>query len=145
MTAESMIDRARTRFANNGSFSLLQDECIKEVVRRKKVPNLPGIYIIFRSDDLQRPIYVGKAGTIKTDGSWKIQGIRKRLTMKQDGIYRSKFFPKLMAEKCISSLTFFWFVTHSQNSNIIPALAEMELLQAHYEQFGCLPELNKCV
>ena len=145
MTAESMIDHARTRFANNGSFSLHPGECIKEVVRREKVPNLPGVYIIFQSDDLQRPIYVGKAGTIKTDGSWKIQGIRKRLTMKQSGMYRSKFFSKLMAEKGISSLTFFWFVTYLQNSNIIPALAEMELLQAHYEQFGCLPELNKCV
>jgi hypothetical protein len=144
MTLGSAIEGAGTRFTINGQFSLLPDESIDEVVRREKVPNdARGIYIIFRSDDLQHPLYIGRAGTIKTDGSWKDQGLGKRLTMKQGGMFRREFFRKLMADKCRAGLTFLWFVTHGQNRKIIPALAEMELLQVHYDEYGCLPELNK--
>jgi len=143
MTLKSAIESARTRFANNGRFSLLPDESIDEVVRRENVPNARGIYIIFRCDDLDRPLYIGRAGTIETSGSWKNQGLRERLTKKQERKPRHEFFCKLMADKGLAGLTFLWFVTHDQNSRIIPALAEMELLQAHYDTCGCLPELNK--
>jgi hypothetical protein len=145
MTLESAIKDARTRFANNGRFSLLPDESINEVVKREKVANARGIYIIFRCDDAQKPLYIGKAGTVNLDGAWKKQGLSERLTMKQDGMYRRDFFRKLMKEGSIAGLTFHWFVTHDQNSKIIPALAEMELLQAHFDQYGCLPKLNRCI
>lgn len=144
MTFKDSIERAETRFSY-GRFSLLPDESIKDVVNRENVPNARGIYIIFRCDDLQIPLYIGKAGTMQTDGTWKKQGLRERLTMKQDGMYRSEFFRKLMSDKVLTGLTFLWFVTHHQNSGVIPAFAEMELLQAHYDQYGSLPELNKCV
>ena len=144
MTFKDAIKHAETRFSY-GRFSLLPNESIKEVVSRENVPNDQGIYIIFRCDDLQRPLYIGKAGTMQTDGTWKEQGLKKRLTMKQDGMYRSEFFRKLMADKVLTGLTFLWFVTHRQNSGVIPAFAEMELLQAYYNQYGSLPELNKCV
>jgi hypothetical protein len=146
VTLESVIDSARTRFATNGQFSSRPDESIQQVVIREKVPQARGIYIIFRGDDLKRPLYIGKAGTLETNGSWKEQGLRKRLTMKQDGMFRSEFFCKLMADKKLAGLTFLWFVAHDdKNSRILPALAEMELFQTHYDQYGCLPELNKCV
>jgi hypothetical protein len=146
MTFESAIQDARTRFANNGRFSLLPNESINEVVRREKVPNAPGIYIIFIPDNLEHPLYIGRAGTMRANGSWKDQGLGKRLTMKQEGMFRREFFRKLMTDNCPAGLTFLWFVTHDdQNGRTIPALAEMELLQAHYEQHGCLPKLNKCV
>jgi hypothetical protein len=144
MSLKSAIEGARTRFATNGQFSLRAGESINEVVSREEVPNNPGVYIIFRRRDLERPLYIGKAGTIKADGSWRKQGLRKRLTMKQGGVFRRKFFSKLMADNGFG-LKFVWFVTHDQNCRIIPALAEAELLQAHYDQYGCLPELNKCV
>jgi hypothetical protein len=73
MTLESAIDDTRTRFANNGRFSLLPGESINKVARREKVPNGRGIYIIFRCDDSQRPLYIGKAGTINQNGTWKKQ------------------------------------------------------------------------
>ena len=126
-------------------FSLLPGESIKEGVRRERVPNAPGIYIYFERDDLEHPLYIGKSGTIRADGSWKNQGISVRLTMKQEGIFRREFFLKLMANECPAGLTFIWFVTHDQNTKIIPGLAEMELLQAHYDLRGCLSRLNKCV
>ena len=144
-TFERAVKDAHTRFPSNGRFSLLHYECIDDVVRREKVPNARGIHIIFRCDDAQRPLYIGKAGSVNQDGTWKEQGLAKRLTMKQNGMYRSDFFRKLMNEESIDRLTFYWFVTHDQDSKVIPALAEMELLQAHFDQYGCLPKLNRCV
>jgi hypothetical protein len=64
--------------------------------------------------------------------------------MKQDGKYRREYFRELMSEESIAGLTFRWFVTHDQNKRIIPALPEIELLQAHFDQFDCLPKLNRC-
>src|SRR5438094_6048563 len=98
MTLESAIESALTRFANKGQFSLLPSESINEVLNREKVPNAPGVYIIFRGDDseLKRPLYIGKAGSLKPDGSWKDQGLKKRLTNQQRGMARRKFFCKMM-------------------------------------------------
>jgi len=142
MTLAEMIQHARICYTVNGVFSLGPDESINKVVDRERVPNARGVYLIFRSDDLNRPLYIGKAGTLKTDGSWKEQGLKKRMTMKQGGVLRNRFFRDLMTTKGYVGLTFLWFVTHDQNNNIIPAFAELEFLQAHYDQHGCLPELN---
>src|SRR5665213_1698765 len=135
------IDRARTRFAH-GRFELLCGQSINDVVEEANVPEAHGIYVIFSCDDLERPLYIGKAGTVKTDGSFKAQTLAVRLTNQQCGKSRRKFFGELMKEKYPAGLTFLWFVTHDKDSRIIPALAETELLQAHYEQYKCLPELN---
>jgi hypothetical protein len=139
------LNRAFTRFANRGMFALLPGESINEAVKRHNVSNLFGIYVIFGSDDLEVPIYIGKAGTINSDGSWKAQGISGRLTMKQDGVYREAFFRDLMSNEKLSGLTFFWFVTHGGSVSVVPALAEMELLQAFYDEYRRLPRLNRCV
>jgi len=64
MTLAGIIERTRTRFPHNRRFSLLPEEFINEVVDREKVPDARGVYIMFRSDDLDRPLYIGKAGTI---------------------------------------------------------------------------------
>jgi hypothetical protein len=147
MTFNRSIEQALARYDQNGQFLLLPHESINEVVRRENVPNAFGVYIILRSDIPECPLYIGKAGTLCTNGKWKRQGIRKRLTMKQGKgkVYRKECFRKLMADKGLAELRFLWFVTHDQTSGVIPALAEMELLQAHFDQFRCLPELNKSV
>jgi hypothetical protein len=144
MTFVMAVEDARTRYPNNGRFSLLRDESINDVVKREKLPDARGVYVIFRSDDAERPLYIGKAGTVNQGGGWKEQGLAKRLTMKQDGKYRREYFRNLMSEQSIAGLTFLRFVTHDEPNKIIPALAEMELLQAHFDQYGCLPERNLC-
>jgi hypothetical protein len=144
MTFKSALQRARAQFTTNDEFLLLRDDSINEMVRRKNVPDDPGIYIIFGPDDLERPLYIGKAGTMRADGSCKAQGIRKRLTMKQEGKIRRKYFCELMAREGLTGLRFLWFVTLDQNSKIIPALAEMQLLQAYYNDTKSLPKLNRC-
>jgi len=138
------LESARKRFPNNGSFSLLADEVIDDVVRRKKVPNARGIYLYFRCDDDKNPLYIGRAGTLNRDGTWKDQGLAERLTKKQEGVRRRIYFRRLMQEESIAGLTFHWFVTHDTTIKIIPALAEAELLQAYVDQYGCLPMKNHC-
>lgn len=144
MTFAMAVEEARIRYPNNGRFSLLAEESINDVVKREKVPAARGVYIIFRCDNAERPIYIGRAGTVNQDGKWKEQGLAKRLTMKQGGECRRNFFRSEMRKQSIAGLTFLWFVTHDQNNKIIPALAEMELLQAHFDQYDCLPQLNRC-
>lgn len=145
MSFENAIKCARKKFVQHGEFTLLPNQSINEVVKHEHVPDDPGVYMYFSRDDLKHPLYIGKAGTMRTDGTWMEQRLNGRLTMKQDGIYRKEYFRNLMAERNFAGLMFLWFVTHGQNGKVIPALAELELLQAHYNEFHCLPELNKCV
>jgi hypothetical protein len=138
------VEAARARYPDNGRFSLLLDESINDVVKRERVPAARGIYIIYSCDDAARPLYIGRAGTVNQDGKWKKQGLAKRLTMKQQGKYRRDYFQDQMSKQSIAALTFHWFVTHDQTNKVIPALAEMELLQAHFDEYDCLPTLNLC-
>jgi hypothetical protein len=145
MSFERLIERTRARFSNNGRFDLLPAESIIEVLRREKVPNSPGVYAYFQRDDLEHPLYIGKAGTMMTDGSWQKQGISERLYETAPKGDSGLAFRDLMTNDCPTGLTFVWFVTFDQNTKIIPGLIEMELLQAHYELRGCLPKLNRRV
>lgn len=140
---KDVIDSARSRF-RSGQFTLPAGGSIDQAVRREEVPDAPGVYLYYGCDDSERPLYIGRAGTMNTDGSWKKQFLRKRLTMKQGGKFRRNFFRDLIAQRGLTGLTFIWFVTFDHKAGVIPAFFEMALLQAHYDQYGCLPELNKC-
>jgi len=144
MTFESVIQSTLARFATNGRFVLLPGESLNKVLRREKVPNARGVYLCFEGDDIEHPLYIGKSGTIRVDGSWGKQGITERL-YENGPRDQKRLFRELPAKECLAGLTFIWFVTHDQNIKIIPALVEMELLQAHYDLRGCLPRLNKHV
>ena len=144
MTFAMAVEAARGRYPHNGRFSLLPEESINDVVKRERVPAARGIYIIYKYDDAEKPWYIGRAGTVNQDGAWKEQGLAKRLTMKQEGKYRREYFRELMRERSLAGLMFQWFVTHDQTNKVIPALAELELLQAHLDEYGCLPKLNRC-
>ncbi len=126
-----------------GSFQLAPSEAINDVVARENVPNGRGVYLIFDLCDPKRPIYIGKAATMNRDGSWKRQGIRGRLTNMQKKMRRVDFFCELMRTTCKWGLEFHWFITHDGKKSRLPSLVEMELLQAHFEEFGCLPTINE--
>jgi hypothetical protein len=126
-----------------GTFRLMPGESINLVVTREKVPNGRGVYLIFDLCHPKQPIYVGKAGTIYRDGKWSNQGIRGRLVNVQKKMRRVDFFRGLMGATCTSGLEFHWFITHENNGGRLPALVEMQLIQAHLDEFGSLPEHNE--
>lgn len=144
MKISALLDEFRRRFPVRGDFTLDPGELISKAVTSHNVPNQFGVYVISSNTCSGRTvIYIGKAGTVTADGSWKEQGIRKRLTKKQGDQRRNDFFKRIMEEGQFYGLQFEWFVTFDDESKITPALAEAELLQAYFSEYGRLPKHNK--
>ena len=139
-----MINVLKSKYPKNGKFNVSMGQKIKEAAKENNVPNDYGIYLIYEGFDCNGElIYIGRSGTIQSDGTMGSQGIRKRLGMKQDGMYRNDFFKKEM-EKRQKGISVAWFVTFNiAGQKTLPALAESEAMQEFYELEGRLPELNK--
>lgn len=133
----------RERF-RSGAFDLAASESINAVVTSNDVPACCGVYVISaRRGKRKEFLYIGKSGTMQRSGAFKRQTLRKRLTMKQDGMYRRDYFKALMAEHNLAFLSFEWFVTFEREHRMLPAFAEAQLFQAFYDDCGRLPLLNK--
>ncbi len=144
MKFDETLSRLRTEAFEYGEFILLIDESINTVVRREHVSEGYGIYVISGCRKEKREIiYIGKAGTVCQDGSMLQQGIRKRLTMKQDSVYRNRYFPEKMHEFGFDALHFKWLVTYRDGSGTLPFFAEAELIFEYFSGSRCLPLLNK--
>lgn len=139
----SLTEQYRHRYREHGSFRLLPAQSIDRVVSQNAVANKPGVYVIYAVTDHVDVAYIGKAGTLNNNGTWKEQMLAGRLCAKQDGMARRDFFQKLIADTGAHFLFFEWFVTISDRA-ILPALAENELLQAYFEDNGRLPLCNRC-
>lgn len=145
MSFSALLAEFRRTFPQQGSFKLSPGGSIKAAVAEHDVPNEFGVYLIsLISGSRLDLVYVGKAGTVKASGSWKEQGIAKRLANRQRRESRSIFFRRLIAERELDGLHFEWFVTFNGETRVLPALAEAELLQAYLNDHGRLPELNEC-
>ena len=139
-----MINVLKKKYPKNGQFNVSIGQKIKEAAKENDVPNDYGIYLIYEGFDCNEElIYIGRSGTIQSDGTMGSQGIRKRLGMKQDGMYRNDFFKEEM-KKRQKGISVAWFVTFNiAGQKTLPALAESEAMQEFYELEGRLPELNK--
>ena len=115
-------------------------------IMESSVPDKPGVYFICGVErERSRLLQIGKAGTLRNDGSFKNQGLRGRLGAKQGGMSRQKFFQKEISELKLDSLRFYWFVTFDIDRNllVIPAKAEADLLQRYFDGNDHLPDWNK--
>ena len=139
-----MIANLKRKYPNNGTFNVRMGQQITEAAIDSNVPNGYGVYLIFEGYECSGElIYIGHAGTIRTDGSMKKQGIRKRLGMKQDGMNRNDFFKNEM-EKKRQGISVAWFITFDDDvMKILPTFAEAEAIQEYYRLTCKLPELNK--
>lgn len=137
----------RQRYTFSGTFQLLKSASISRTLTANNVPNLYGVYVISAVvGDSTQCVYIGKAGTLTTSGVWKQQGLKGRLARKQDGEARQIFFQKIIEQHRLDALLFEWFVTYDgKQLLILPALAELVLLQAYFDNCRCLPMLNKAV
>jgi hypothetical protein len=143
MSFRNVLDQFRTRFAQQGIFLLHSGESIRRVVAECRVPARAAAYVISAVGCNPEVIYIGKAGTVRTDGTWKDQMLSRRLCNRQGGMSRQDFFQKMLAETGASELRFEWFVTQAERM-ILPVLAEAELLQSFYDETGKLPRYNEC-
>lgn len=138
------IDQFRTVFLNSGTFSFLLGQKIKSVVSENNIPKEYGAYVISGVSGERRDVlYIGRSGTVYTDGKFAHQALRGRLTNKQGKEPRQLFFERMIREHSVRTLHFEWFITHDHANKVLPVLAESLLLQAYYEEHGCLPPYNK--
>ncbi len=129
----------------HGIFYLEKGARIESVLIKNAVPNKYGVYIIYSVKDNQEEIiYIGKAGTITTNGKFKRQGIRNRLkAVATNNMPRSKYFQQEVIEKYgFDKLKFVWIVTFNDTRKELPAHAEAKLVQLYYDNYHKLPILN---
>jgi hypothetical protein len=105
----------------------------------QNVLNEIGIYVIFNPVE-DYIMYVGKGGTLKTDGTYKNQKIKGRLKAPR-GNYNNSFeyFKQFMNLNNHQILRFYIFYS---NQNIPPAYLEALVLYNFYNINNCLPVLN---
>ncbi|MDR0371079.1 MAG: hypothetical protein LBH80_04410 [Prevotellaceae bacterium] len=132
----------RNSIKTNGHFFFTKGDKLKEA--SIDVPNLPGIYYIYRlcrgKIDL---VYIGKSGTMKANGKFKDQSLNKRLNDKQDGISQQKYFEQKIERDGSDALDIYWSVTFDENHCDLPSYVEGLLLQRYFEIYGRLPEWNE--
>lgn len=131
------------KYKNKGHFFFQKGSVLKEM--SKDVPNLPGIYYIYRLCKGEiNLVYIGKSGTMLSDGNFKKQGLRDRLNKKQDKhTYRQEYFELKLAEDKSDALDIYWHVTFDEENQDIPSYVEGLLLQHYFEIYRQLPEWNK--
>lgn len=140
-----MVASLRKKYIHNGEFQLLPDTNISSIVKKCGVPDAYGVYIIFAGLKIAGlPIYIGRAGTVNQDGSWKHQGLKGRLTAKQQGKPRNIFFREdIIKQNNLDGLSFTWFITHDGGSGTLPCLVEAQLIQHYFNENHTLPRFNK--
>ena len=108
---------------------------LKEIT--KDIPNSPGVYIIYNSKN--EIVYIGKAGTVNQDGTFKKQGLRKRLTNQHHGIQREDYFISKIADEKIDYIDIKWY---ELTSGVIPGYIEGMLIQEYFNIHKKLPSWN---
>ncbi len=129
-------------YENNGHFFFSNGDSLRDV--SKDVPNLPGIYYILRLAkgriDL---VYIGKSGTINSDGTFKNQGLKNRLNNIQKEMKRQEFFENKIKEEKMDALDIYWFVTFDNKNQDLPGFVEGLLFQKFFDIYQRLPEWNE--
>ena len=145
MHFEATLNEFQHRFQEQGAFPLLRGQRIRKIVAEHHVPrSCAGVYVVFAVGTATEVIYIGKAGTLQNDGTWKDQMLPGRLCNRQGQISRCEFFQKMLVETGARELQVRWFVTEltAADGVILPILAESQLLQAFYDDNHRLPRYN---
>lgn len=141
---EKLIENFKLRY-HYGVFYLDREKKIEKALNENNVPNQYGVYVIYSVKDGQEElIYIGKSGTMISDGTFKNQGIRNRLkAVGEKNIPRSIYFQNVIQKYELDKLKFVWIVTFDDTNEEIPAYIEAKLLQTYYDNNKKLPILNK--
>lgn len=124
--------------SNKGKFEFpTNGKKLKEIT--SKIPNTPGVYIIYNSKG--EIVYIGKAGTINQDGTFKKQGLRRRLNNQHHGMSREGYFISKIEEDGIKHIEIKWY---ELTSGVIPGYVEGVLIQQFFNRNnGRLPIWNE--
>lgn len=98
-------------------------------------------YGIYTIEQLQsgNVLYIGKAGSIKNDGSFRKQGLQERLkNRKTNDVHANVWFRKLSEKHGCLQINYFVL-----DKSISPVLCESLLLQSYLNENGKLPKMNQ--
>jgi hypothetical protein len=127
-----------------GSFSFKMNESLKEVCTAPE--SASGVYIVFASENQEKPIYIGCSGKMQKNGLIKHRsdGIYGRICNgKQFGERRNLSWPKKMKKQQIEELDIHWYITFNDKVTDIPAYVEAVLIQEYFNKFRRLPDWNE--
>ncbi|WP_372365123.1 hypothetical protein [Candidatus Uabimicrobium sp. HlEnr_7] len=140
---ETALILVKQRASSFGSFAYdFCDQHFSAVARQnlKEYCDSYGVYIIRQATTL-KIIYIGKAGTVKNDGTFKQQGLFKRLTNERSQKTPANIWFKGLLDK-YGSLQIDYFILEK---SFCPAFAEAILLQTYLNENGFLPEKNEAL
>jgi len=127
-------------YFQHSSFVLNFDEKLSQKTKEIKLPNSFGIYIIYQNQkSYENIIYIGKAGEVKNNGTFKNQGLLKRLKNVRNNKTANNYFKELFCDD-IDKIIIEYFET---SDGIIPSFVEASLIQEYFSAFSKLPLLNK--
>ncbi|MDH7578041.1 MAG: hypothetical protein QHH75_09515 [Bacillota bacterium] len=107
MTFNELLADYHQRFPKHGSFELRKGERISKRSKEEGVPEEPGVYLIFGCKKKEfKLLYIGKAGTLRKNGSFKNQGLRGRLNAKQKDMSRQKYYQERIEYLNLDALVF---------------------------------------
>lgn len=116
------------------SFRTFTNSHFQVVTRQERY----GVYIV-RQRDTQEVLYIGKSGSIDSQGHFKGQDIPKRLkNAKEDNVSPDKWFRGLLQEEGLLVINYIFLSTSRS-----PAFVEVSLLQAYLNEYHRLPYRNK--
>lgn len=122
------------------------DTCLLEFAAAE-FPDAHGVYLILgrRTGAPDVVLEIGRSGTLRHNG-FGTQTLRRRLSRGKDGTTpRHVLWPALMRELDYTALVVRWFVTvdRANDTCVLPAKAEADLIQAFYDDYRGLPPWNR--
>lgn len=128
------------KFIKQGYFTFKIGDSLSQ--KTKEIPNGYGAYRIYANSNEGELLYIGKGGTVHTDGSFDKQPLKERLNNIQENMRREKFFIKKINEnKHLKALYIEWFIIDEKL--FLPAYYEAALIQDYYSKHSELPKWNK--
>lgn len=130
----------KLRYKEHGTFTFKVGDSLSQ--KTKEIPNGYGVYRIYANSIKGELLYIGKGGTVHTDGSFDKQPLKKRLNNTQENMRRENFFIKKMNEdKQLKALYIEWFIIDEKL--FLPAYYEAVFIQDYYSKYSKLPKWNK--
>ena len=111
----------------------------------KEIPHAAGVYI-FRTikDGTETLVYIGASGTVKQNGTFLKQLMKKRLqNMQSKKITRQTFFINELDKNKLDGIRVNWYVTFNEEHQDLPMSVEGTLLQKYFDKHKQLPIWNK--
>lgn len=131
----------KIKYKEHGTFTFEIGDSLSQ--KTKEIPAGYGVYRIYANSIDGELLYIGKGGTIHTNGDFDKQQLKERLKKKQEkNIYREDFFIKKMNEdKQLKALYIEWYIIDEKL--YLPAYYEAILIQDYYSKHSKLPKWNK--